>query len=186
MNNVFWLKTLPFDQHYKSMLQAPNFYEQYRYPMIIHGERCNITSSYNNHRGTAAENELNEYCINLYNDAMDDFFARLGVLRHIRYKYYYWWQIYNPDVKGSLHPKHSHWTQDGAAFSWVHFIQTNNEHCFRFAGEYNETDVSIKEKGNEIIFFHPLLLHQAVKPTKGTRIIIAGNINITEDELSTY
>jgi len=186
MNNVFWKTQLPFDPHFKEMLSTANFYDQYRFPMIVRGQRCNVLSSFRNLKRTAAEDELSMYCNNLYDMAIGDFFKRLGVYNHIRYKYYYWWQIYEHDVEEAVHPQHSHYDTDGTVFCFVHFIRTNNEHCFRFAGPYNESDESVKEKDNDIIFFHPLLLHQALRPSNGTRIVIAGNIRITENELSTY
>jgi len=185
-NPIFWKTKLPFDEHYRNLLNASNFYEQYRMPFIHKGDKCNIISSFGNRKGSAAESELFEYLNTLYSMLVNDFFERLCLKEHVRYTYYYWWQLYEPDTDGSKHPRHSHWANDGTSWSFVHFIQTNNEYCFRFTGPYDEHDILVKETDDDVIFFHPMLLHEALQPTNGNRIVVAGNIRIDDHDLERY
>lgn len=147
--------------------------------MTKDGEAYQIASSFPGLKGGEEESNLIAYCNSLYGPVVEDLFKRLSLYENIVYQYYFWWQIYESQSGKSMHGSHNHFADDGVVFSFVHFIKTNNEPRFAFCGADGEAASGINEKDGDLIFFHPLLMHQALTPTAGNRAVIAGNVKIS-------
>lgn len=148
--------------------------------MQFYMEDCVSFSSFQNLRDTPLETRLSNHCVDFYAKIVYDFMERKNLHNNGTYSWNFWWQVYDPKVVNSKHPRHDHFScGDDTIVSFVHFLKTNGDKCFRFVNDYNDGHSYVDEQDGDMIFFPSWALHDVLPPVTGVRAVISGNIMVT-------
>jgi hypothetical protein len=181
LNKVYHRENISFAENILKVLIDPNFYTSYQRTMDYYGEIVTSFSSFDNERGNPLEKVVSNYIVNLYDDRIQDFMKRNNLYTNGTYSWNCWWQMYDPNVVNSKHPRHDHYASgENVEFSFVHFLKTNGDKCFRFIGDYGENYDYVNEEDGDLIFFPSWAAHEVLPAKSGVRAVISGNIMITE------
>ena len=99
----------------------------------------------------------------------------LGLFHRASYEFSHWTQVYHLDTEVA-HRIHDHWNPQ-VFLSWVHFIRTTDQDCFRFYDSDGNAFYPPQNKGDFIVF--PSWALHSVVGSKD-RSVIAGNIMIED------
>lgn len=183
MQRIYHRENLDFDKKILKILVDPGFYNGYQRSMNYYGEQVTSFSSFQNERGNPLEKIVSKYIVDLYSGKVQDFMNRVNLFNNGKYSWNCWWQMYDPTVVNSKHPRHDHYASgENVEFSFVHFLQTNGDKCFRFIGDYNEGYDYADEQDGDLIFFPSWAAHEVLPAKSGVRAVISGNIMITEHD----
>jgi hypothetical protein len=102
-----------------------------------------------------------------------------GLIGRCKCEANFWIQMYNSETKG--HDVHDHFG-GSQIISWVHFVSAPEEKCFYFVDSFGNKNYPENQSSGDFIFFPPWRSHgvDAVKSKNFDRIIIAGNVHLTE------
>ena len=126
-----------------------------------------------------------------YDEIMQDIVKEQGMFTSTKYLWLFWSQLY---FHNGCHPVHNHATHNDESIkhikdykdfvSWVHFIKTPNEKCFRFIDKDGQCYYPEEQNNGDLIVFPSYLWHEVTPNiSKEERFVTAGNIAFTYMDL---
>ena len=134
------------------------------------------------------KNKNTDFLDIVYKNIVDDITKKVGVHHLSRYDYTYWLQLYQVN---DYHGPHNHAGEKGVTFkdfdshiSWVHFLDTPKQKCFRFTDTKGNTLVPDEQSSGDIICFPSWVWHEVTPlETDYLRLVTAGNISFKAHDL---
>lgn len=183
INKIYYRENVTFDSEVLDIMTNKDFYYAYKRSMDVYGEPTTSFSFFQNEKKTPLEELIIKYTRPFYDKQIEKFMKRANLYHNGTYSYYFWWQVYDPEVENSRHPAHDHYRcGENNEISFVHFLKTNGDKCFRFISDNKNGYEYVDEEDNDLIFFPSWVIHDVVQPESGVRAVIAGNISITSHE----
>ena len=147
-----------------------------------------------NHLTTYFSNDdcLSSFFTKYYNEMGTQIMKNVGLYSTTKFEVSYWSQIYSKCMSHDYH-KHTSFGLYGeeelsAILSWVHFVKVPEQKCFKFTDEKGENSFYPDEQNSGDIIYFPSWAYHGVDPnrTNDLRVVIAGNITVTENDDDDY
>ena len=172
----FFKENYTFPSSALKTLNEYSFYRQYHRTSIRAAKYPQgIYSSYENFNNSPREISLFQELNSFYEPIIKKIMIRFNLESRCRYKWNFWFQIYNNITGG--HPPHAHF--DGKEVcSFIHFAEVNEDDPCSLWHQAEDKIEFLKEKTGDMIFFPPWVIHSTKDPFLAkNRIVVAGNID---------
>ncbi len=148
--------------------------------LIIRDEKLISTFFFKNHC------RPDKIWISKYDEIMADIVKEAGMFTSCQYMWLFWSQLY---FQNAFHGVHNHVGHEESIshikgykdfISWVHFIKTPKQKCFRFTDKNGKYFYPEEQNDGDLIVFPSYIWHEVLPlQTNEERFVTAGNIAFT-------